>query len=280
MRWLTTLERRFGSLAIPGLIRVIVTLNALAFVAIKLNPEVLGLLTLRPEKVLAGEVWRLVTFIFIPRVALGSQVSYFWIFFYLWLLWVMGEGLEQAWGSFKLNLFYVFGIVGTAVAVLALGATDTTGVWLNMSLLFAFATLFPNFPIMLFFVLPVPVKWIALVSFATVVLGFVEADLSTRVAIVVAFTNYILFFGREWVHLWREQGRTMKRRQQFQVAQNTAVDETLHHCKICGSTEESAPEKEFRVAADGEEYCTFHLPSRQSEGAAPPLPESATAEKK
>ena len=92
-----------------------------------------------------------------------------------------------------------------------------------------------------------------------------------RVAIAVALTNYVLFFGREWVEQWREQGRTMKRRQQFQVAQKQGVDETLHHCKVCGSTEVSAPEREFRVAADGEEYCTQHLPARSTLSGPPPV---------
>ncbi len=265
MRWLYTLERRFGSLAIPGLIRVIVALNAVTFIAIKANPALLGMLTLQPRRILAGEVWRLVTYIFIPQVNLGSNTSYFWIFFYLWLLWIMGEGLEQAWGSFKLNLYYFFGMLGTTIAVLWLGVYDITGVWLNASLLFAFGTLFPNFPIMLFFVLPVPAKWFALGSFISVMAGFVQGGLDIKAAIIVALTNYLVFFGREWVGHWREQGRMMKRRQQFQVAQTTDVDETLHHCKVCGSTELSAPDQEFRVAADGEEYCTRHLPSRQSE---------------
>lgn len=268
MRWLHTLERRFGSLAIPGLMRVIVALNAVAFVAIKANPSVVEVLNLQPQKVLAGEIWRLVTYVFIPQVRLGSDFSYFWIFFYLSFLWLMGEGLEQAWGSFKLNLYYFVGMLGTTVAVLLLGDQNTTGVWLNISLLFAFGTLFPNYPIMLLVViLPVPAKWIALGSFATVVLEFAKAGAATRAAIAVALSNYLIFFGREWIGHWREQGRTAKRRQQFQMAQAVHADEALHHCKVCGSTEVSAPEKEFRVAPDGEEYCTLHLPSRQSEAA-------------
>ncbi len=80
------------------------------------------------------------------------------------LLWLLGDGLEQAWGSFKLNLYYLIGMVGTTVAVFLLGSSDATGIYLNLSLFFAFATLFPNYPILLFFIFPVRVKWIALVS--------------------------------------------------------------------------------------------------------------------
>ena len=164
--------------------------------------------------------------------------------------------------------------------MLALGAQDTTGVWLNTSLFFAFATLFPNFPILLFFIIPVRVKWIALISFALVLLEFISGDLFTKAAVVVSFANYLIFFGPEWIRQWREQGRTTKRRQQFQVAQKNEAEETLHRCKICGSTEVSSPEKEFRVAADGEEYCTVHLPSQQTATLPPPIPAEVAAEDK
>ena len=270
MRWINHLERRFGFLAVPGLIRVIVALNAIVFVLVKAQPDFINVLTLVPQRVMAGEVWRLVTYAFIPQVNLGGArsfggiSSYFWIFVYLSLLWTMGEGLEQAWGSFKLNLFYFLGLLGTAVGVLCFGGYDATGWWLNASVLFAFATLFPNFPILLYSVIPMRAKWIALISFVYLAKEFVEGDLSVKVAIVVALTNYGIFFGREWTRYWREYRRTMRRRQQFQVAQMKEVDETLHRCKICGSTEVSAPDTEFRVAADGEEYCTAHLPTRAS----------------
>ena len=151
------------------------------------------------------------------------------------------------------------------MAVFFFDASDVTGWYLNLSLFFAFATLFPNFPILLFFILPVPVKWIALVSFCSTAFAFLDGSTGVRLAIVVALANYLLFFGYEWARIWREQGRTVARRQQFQMAARVEAHETLHHCKVCGATEVSAPDREFRVAADGEEYCLMHLPSRQQE---------------
>ena len=275
MRWLNTLERRFGTLAVPGLIRVIVALNVLVYLMLLTKPDFAEVLTLQPDKVRQGEVWRLVSYVFIPPISLKSPFSFLWAFFYLNLLWLMGEGLEQAWGSFKLNVYYLCGMLGTTVAVLLLGAANTTGVWINTSLFFAFATLFPNFP-MILYIIPVRVKWIALFSLAGVVLQLLGGTFSTRVAILVSLSNYLVFFGPEWLRQWREDGRTVKRRQQFQVAQKQDAAETLHHCKVCASTEVSAPEKEFRVAADGEEYCLQHLPSRRDEAGTPPvLPQTA-----
>ena len=272
MRWLSLLERRFGHLAIPGLMRVIVGFNVLVYVMMFSRPEVIDTLTLRPERVMQGEVWRLVSYIFIPAAGTGGgrlnmlPLSLLFALLYFNFLWFMGEALERAWGSFKFNLFYLVGMVGTTVSVFLFGSGDVSGLYLNMSLFFAFATLFPNFPILLYFILPVAAKWIALVSLAYVGFSFVDGSTSVRLAIVVSLANYLLFFGYEWARIWREQGRTVARRQQFQMAAHTTVDETLHHCKVCGATEGSAPDREFRVAADGEEYCLTHLPSRQESG--------------
>ena len=131
----------------------------------------------------------------------------------------MGEGLERAWGTFKLNLYYLLGMVGTTVAVFFFGAGDVTGIYLNLSIFFAFATLFPNFPILLY-VHHSGAREMDCALFSLCVLGFNFADgsMSVRLAIAVAFANYLLFFGYEWVKIWREQGRTVARRQQFQMA--------------------------------------------------------------
>ena len=112
--------------------------------------------------------------------------------------------------------------------------------------------------------MPVRVKWVALTSLAWVSLILVTGGAADRLAILAALVNYLLFFGPEWLTYWREQGRTVTRRQEFQVAQGRPPEETLHHCKVCGRTEVSSPELEFRVASDGEEYCAAHLPSRRT----------------
>ena len=279
MRWINTLERRFGHLAVPGLMRIIVAFNALVFLMATVRPNIVGLLELRPERVMAGEVWRLVSYIFVPQVSTDGTFSVLWVFLYLNFLWLLGEGLEQAWGSFKLNLYYLVGMVATTATVFCFRESDATGVYLNTSLFFAFATLFPNYPVLMFLIIPVRVKWIALFSLGLVGLSLITGSVTTKVTIVVALANYLLFFGPSWLAYWREQGRTVARQQEFQVAAQPEAEETLHHCKVCGRTEVSSPELEFRVSSDGEEYCVAHLPSRR--GAAvpvempPPLPAEA-----
>ncbi len=275
MRWINALERRLGHLAVPGLIRIIVAFNVLVFFLLQAKPSFIEVLELRPERVFAGELWRLVSYAFIPGVGVHGLRSPLFLLLYLNLLWVVGEGLEQAWGSFKLNLFYLIGLIGTSVAVCFWNVDDATGFYLNTSLLLAFATLFPNFTFLLYFILPTRVKWLALLTVFFLGLTFLGGDVSVRVGIVVALANYLLFFGPAWIAHWREQGRVVRRQQEFQMAQYEDSEEeaALHHCKICGRTELSSPELDFRVAADGEEYCLAHLPSRQTlQEGPPPLP--------
>src|SRR5215210_5140441 len=121
MTFLDSLERRFGRFAIPGLIRIVVGFNALVFVLHKLNPGYLAMLDLIPARVLQGEVWRLVTYIFIPQFGSGFFPDWLSAIFYLGFLWFVGDGLEQAWGAFRLNLFYIVGMIGTTAAAFFFG---------------------------------------------------------------------------------------------------------------------------------------------------------------
>ena len=222
---------------------------------------------------MAGEVWRLVSFVFIPQVSLGGQLSVVWEFFYLNFLWLMGEGLEQAWGSFKLNLFYLLGMVGTSVAAFCFDAVDANGVFLNLSLFFAFATLFPSYPVLLFFVLPIRVKWIAIASSVLVLLQFVAGPSTTRLTIGVSLLNYAVFFGPEWLAYWRQNSPVARRQQQFRVAQQAERSRRFTIARSAAAPRRPAPISSFRVAGDGEEYCLAHLPSRRAaEEVPPPLP--------
>ena len=269
MRWINALERRFGHLAFPGLIRIVAFLNLLVYLLLIAKPAFIGQLEMDSTRVRAGEVWRVVSYIFIPQVTPGSSLSLLWFFLYLNFLWLVGEGLEQAWGSFRVNLFYLIGVLGTTTAALCFQFPDATGVFLNMSLLFAFATLFPNYPILIFFIIPVAVRWIALVTFVFLLPPLLGGPDNARLAIIVALSNYLVFFAPMWWQRWRDAGKIAKRQQQFQLAQHIDDDETLHRCKQCGRTEVSSPDLEFRVAGDGEEYCREHLPARSPEGASP-----------
>lgn len=259
MKWIDTLERRFGGHAIPGLIRIIVAFNALVFILYKLNPSYIYLLNLDPGLVLHGQVWRLFSYIFIPQLGgfLGSDVL--GVILYLWFLWFVGDGLEEAMGSFRVNLFYFIGMAGTTVAAFFFGSNFSSAM-LNASLFFAFARFYPDVQIYVLYILPVKVKWMAWVFGLFLILGFIMNGMSYRMAVIVALANYLIFFGPE---IWREAGHraeVAQRRKRFQKT-TASEEETIHCCEVCKRTEVSDPDLDFRVASDGHEYCVEHLPN-------------------
>lgn len=261
MSFLDKLERRLGWLAIPGLIRFVVALTALVYLLSFLNPGFLALLTLDPAAILHGEIWRLVTYIFIPRGIgqPGSAMQPLWLLVVLWFLLFIGDRLEQAWGAFRLTLYFLVGMIGTTVAAFLFGA-QFSNTMLASSLFFAFATFHPEEVIYLFFVLPMKVKWLAWISVALLLYGFLSNSNAYRMALVAAFANYLIFFGPDLVRAARTRRQVTSRRRRFE-AKARPEDETLHHCAICGATEITNPNLEFRVARNGEEYCLAHLPS-------------------
>jgi membrane associated rhomboid family serine protease len=254
MSLLDKLERRLGFLAIPGLIRIVVAFNALVFVLVYLNPDFKFVLDLNPSRILHGQVWRLVTYIFLPQT-----FSPWWIIFVLWFLWFIGDGLEQAWGPFRLTLYFFVGMIGTTAAAFFFGSNFSNSM-LIAALFFAFATFYPNEVIYIFFILPVKVKWVACVMAAFLLYGFVVATNSYRVALVVALSNYAIFFGPGFFREARQRQEATSRRKRF-VEDARPETEALHHCATCSATELTDPTLDFRVASDGEEYCLAHLPS-------------------
>jgi membrane associated rhomboid family serine protease len=229
-RLLARLERKIGRYAIPNLILFIVGGMALVWVLARTRPEIIERIDLNMAAVLRGEVWRLVTFLFIPM-----DSSPLWVLVNLYFTWWVGSSLEQHWGAFKFNAFYFFGIVGAVVAAVLTGPQTNT--WLNASLFLAFATVFPDVQILLFFILPIRVKWLGIVAALGIAAALVMGEWWTRAAIGAARGKYLLFFGGHWWGVWRD--RTVQVRQK---ARRSAFNANVpvfgqRVCAICGLRE-------------------------------------------
>lgn len=255
--------------SIPGLIRYVALFNALVFVLHLLAPGYLSVLELDPRLVLHGEIWRLVTWIFIPET-----LSPFWIFFALLFLLYLGDGLEAAMGATKLTLFYasgvflctlvnfVFGLQGGGAA---LGRANT---FLNLSLMLAFATVYPDFKVLVFFILPVRMVWLALFSTVIMVMATLGQPLVVAATLGASLLNYLLFFRRELTDRLGIRNKIPKAPgiSVFSTKRAASPSETLHRCGTCGRTEASDPDLDFRVASNGHEYCREHLPGKGNPG--------------
>lgn len=258
MQFLDKLERRLGFIAVPGLFRILVGLTALVYILTFLNPGILSILDLEPARVWQGEVWRLLTYIFIPRMGASGLLQPLWVVFALWFLWVIGEALEAAWGAFRTTLYFVVGMIGTTIAAFIFGA-QFSNYMLAASIFFATAWLCPDDVIYVLGILPMKYKWLAWIGAAFLLRDFVIGPLSEKAAMIAAFANFFLFVGPDIVRQVRHRQETSSRRKRFEV-QSLPEDEPLHRCATCGATELTDPSLEFRVARDGEEYCLAHLP--------------------
>jgi hypothetical protein len=262
MTWMDKLEKRLGSVAVHGLLRYVAALNAVVFLLYKWDPRYLTLIDLDPNAISHGEVWRLVTYIFIPQLGgFGTPDWFNAAFFVFFLIWV-GDRLEQEWGSFKLNLYFIIGMVGTTIAAFFFGARFSNSMLIS-SLFFAFARFYPDVVIFFAYILPLKVKWIAWGYAAILLYQFLVGTMAFRSAVLVAFANYLIFFGPEIYHEARHRKETSSRRRRFE-SEARPESEALHKCAVCGATELTDSNLEFRVARDGEEYCIAHLPRVQT----------------
>ena len=258
MTFLDLLEKKLGRFALPGLIRYVVALNALVFILVTLNPDYVRALELDPTAMRSGEIWRAITWIFVPET-----MSFFWILFYLIFTWWLGDMLEESWGAFRLNAYYLLGMFLCIASALLFGAAGGN-FFLNLSLFLAAATLAPNFEILLFMILPVKMKWVALFSLLVPAGYLLFGPLDMKMMVVMCLGNYLLFFAPLFFRNRAESLRNGERRSRFEKALNS--DQTIHCCEVCKITEVTHPDAEFRVSADGREYCLEHLPSRSRAG--------------
>lgn len=211
MNWMNRLERKYGRFAIKNLIYYIIGLNALVFIYGQVEGfgSVFNALALEPALVLQGQVWRLVTYLFIPPTA-----HPIWIIFALYFYYLVGSGLEQEWGSFRFNLYYFLGMAATTAASL-LSGWSLSGVYLNLSLFLAFAHIYPNFQVMLFLILPVKVKYLAWLHWALIGYTVIFLPVALKVAALSSVVNYFIFFGRDIIRKIKLNRQVYSNRKRF-----------------------------------------------------------------
>ena len=252
MDLVSRLEARLGRFAIPGLVQILAYLQMVTLLLLIVSsPEAreafIGFLELDPDRLLHGEVWRVVSHVFLPRT-----FHLFWaIIGALFLMWI-GRRLDEAWGAFRVNLYVIGGIVSLTVGALVFGYVGG-GLLLFQSLLFAFAMFYPNDEIMLFFVIPIKVKWLAWIGAALLAFAVLEKP-GMFWQVLCANLNYLAAFGPAILKNSANRMKVMERRSRFEAAQLPG-DTFFHQCEVCKKTDLDDPALEFRVAADGGEIC-------------------------
>ncbi len=279
MKFLNSLERKIGKYAITNLSLYIIVAYVIGYV-LYLTGSV-EFISLNPYYIARGQVWRVITWLLVPP----GPPSIFTIIM-LYFYYQIGSVLERTWGAFRYNVYIFSGILFTIIGAVGLylistlngadgltaGMLISTGFstyYINLSIFLAFATTYPNVQVLLFFVIPVRMKWMAYVDVVILAYQFIISGTAGRIAIVMSLLNFIVFFlmTRDYK---RVSPKEMYRRKAYRDATSGAtrtasggsVAITKHKCAICGRTEKDGGDLEFRFCSKcngNYEYCNEHL---------------------
>ena len=271
--WLDRFCAKHRNLAVPNLMLYIVIGNVIVFVLDMFSRYSFShMLTFVPYYIFHGQIWRLVTFIFVPE---GSNLLFVAISLYFYYF--IGNALEREWGSARFTVFYGIGVlVNIAVGLVLSFLYGLNYPWpvvsmyyINMSLFFAFAALYPDLQVLLFFIIPVKVKWLAWIDAAffawSILSSLFHLNWVGVVLPVVAILNFLLFFSSDAARIFgRVRHRTSRQTINLKKATKEAKKDKgyLHKCAVCGITDADDPNMEFRYCSKCSGYycyCMDHI---------------------
>lgn len=273
MKFFNKMERKFGRYAIANLTKYIIITYIIGYVLQllgRVGVPVLDYLMLDPGLILRGQIWRLVSWILIPPGRLD-------LFTFIMLLcyYQLGTALEQTWGRFRYNVYIFFGllmtivgafilyaVMGDAFTILGYGRQFST-YYVSLSIFLGFALTYPDMRMMLYFLIPIKIKYLAILDVVFLAISLYQGDWATRVVIICSLMNVIVFFfmTRDYK---RVNPQEIHRRNEFKKAMSRgqASNITTHKCAVCGRTEKDDPTLEFRFCSKCKgnyEYCQDHL---------------------
>lgn len=278
MKFIDKLERKFGRFGIPNLTIYMIVCYVIGYALMIVNPGILNWLSLEPAYILRGQVWRLVTWVLYPPSTSG--VLWFAIavlFFY----YPIGTSLERTIGTFKYTLYIlsgvIFTILGAFILYFLLGGNVLVGnvfstYYISLSTFLAYAMCYPDMQVLLMFIIPVKMKWMAIFYVVIVVYEMIQYIMAGAwylvIPIVASLLNFIIFyFGTK--DFSRYNPKEVHRRNEFRRAmepqgrmKSGSGSVTKHKCAICGRTELDDPNLEFRFCSrcnENYEYCQDHL---------------------
>lgn len=286
MKFSSNFEKKFGKYAIKNLSMVLIICYACGYVLRMISPGIMDFLYLNPYQIIFhGQIWRLVTWLIVPPSSFDIFTLLMLYFYYS-----LGTTLERTWGTYRYNVYIFSGIlftilgafllfaytavfqneVDTKLALYMLWVIDNNGrslapmfstYYVNMSIFLAFACTYPNMQVMMFFLIPIRIKILGIIYGALLVYQFLMGSIADQFVIAASLMNFVVFFitGRGKVHMTPKQA---KRRQEFRREVKKTAKVTRHKCAICGRTEETNPELEFRFCSKCQgnyEYCQDHI---------------------
>lgn len=270
--FLNKMERKFGKYAIHNLSLYIIVGYVIGYFLTMTGS--VEFISLNPDKILHGQIWRIVSWILVPP----SSFSFFTIIM-LFFYYSIGNSLEKTWGAFRYNVYILSGMLFTLIGAFLLYAgyvglggypgevvgtfvsTAFSTYYINLSIFLAFAACYPDMQVLLYFIIPIKIKWLAYLDAAVLAFSFFGGNMAIKIAIVTSLLNFILFFiGTR--NYKRVSPKEVHRRHAYQQEVHAATGITKHKCAVCGRTELDGDNLEFRFCSKcngNYEYCQDHL---------------------
>jgi len=251
MDFIQKLERRFGQWAIPNLTLYLLLLQIAGTILLMNGQLKFNDMTLVGHFVKQGEWVRIFSFMMMP-----SSKPSIWLLIAFYVFYYMGSSLEREWGTFRYNLFILCGYLFTILAAFIVPTGYITNAYFLGTVFLAFATIFPNIEFLLFFIIPVKVKWLGMVSAILYVLTLVAGTPGSKASVLAAFAVYFLFFGKAFFNNFK----TTQRRKKYEAKQITFSEKPMHTCTVCKRTDKTDPALTFRYCSEcGECFCEEHM---------------------
>ena len=280
MNFLNKMERKYGRYAIHNLTKYMIGCYAIGYILLYIEQafgaNFFQYLLLSPYHIMHGQIWRIVSWILIPP----SSSNIIFVLIMLSFYYYLGTALERTWGAFRYNVYILGGMLCTVIGAFILyfisgpnemfslinGMSFST-YYINLSIFLAFAMNYPDMEVLFMMIIPIKIKYLALLDVAYLLYDLIRGGWGTRTVIIASLLNFIIYFlmTRNYRRISPQE---IHRKQQFKKAVHPQMTPggTRHKCAVCGRTEKDGEHLEFRYCSKcngNYEYCQDHLFTHQ-----------------
>ena len=280
MNFLNKMERKYGRYAIHNLTKYMIGCYAIGYILVYFGQMFGGnffqYLLLSPYHIMHGQIWRIVSWILIPP----SSSNIIFVLIMLSFYYYLGTALERTWGAFRYNVYILGGMLCTVIGAFILyfisGQNEMLSLingmsfstyYINLSIFLAFAMNYPDMEVLFMMIIPIKIKYLALLDVAYLLYDLIRGGWGTRTVIIASLLNFIIYFlmTRNYRRISPQE---IHRKQQFKKAVHPqmTLGGTRHKCAVCGRTEKDGEHLEFRYCSKcngNYEYCQDHLFTHQ-----------------
>ena len=255
---------RHPGFGIPNLMRYLTIANVAFWILGAVSRPFLSFLVFDPELILHGQVWRLVSFMLYPPST--GVFAFLMFYFYYWI----GTTLEAQWGTGQFTIYFFAGVIltvvyGFLIYFLTDRAIELGSAYIYLSMFFSFAVLFPDMQVLFMFLIPIKMKYLAIIDALFFLFSIVTTPFPENLVPVVALLNFLIFCGADLLRLLpkkQSRGTVNFKREAARIRREQQDKLYTHKCAVCGRTDAEYPNLEFRYCSRCAGYhcfCSDHI---------------------